>query len=103
MSIYTGLRLFHVYYEVVVAIFSYILTAIVVYLAMHKTSKAMQQYKFIILMSAMVDFLFSTMTLISMPLADMVDGRLFLMNSGIFVHVRHPFSIIIFSVWLFTM
>jgi fumarate reductase subunit D len=61
------LRLIHVYYEVVVALFSYIFTVLVAYLAIHKTNKTMQQYKIIILMSAIADFLFSTTSLISMP------------------------------------
>ncbi|KAI6189609.1 hypothetical protein M3Y97_00027200 [Aphelenchoides bicaudatus] len=73
------------------------------YLAIKKTNKTMQQYKLIILLSAIVDFLFSTTTFISMPLADMVDGKLFLINSGYFAHAQQPLSIIVFSCWLYTL
>lgn len=69
MSIYEKLRLFHIYYEIVVGILSYIVTIFVIYLAIYKSNKTMKQYSIIIILSSVIELFYTTFTLISMPVS----------------------------------
>lgn len=69
MSFYLKLRLWHIYFEVVVCILSYILAFYVIYLALYKMNRTMKEFRLIILLSSFVEMLYNTATLLVMPVS----------------------------------
>jgi hypothetical protein len=63
----------------------------------------MREYNLIIILSSSVELVYTTMTLIAMPVADLLEGKLFLMNTGLFEHAPQPYALILSAAWLWAM
>jgi hypothetical protein len=68
-KIYAQLRQFHIYYELVVGLLSYVLLILVIYLAIYKTNRTMKEYSLIILLSSVMELIYTTVTLVAMPVS----------------------------------
>ncbi|KAI6196174.1 hypothetical protein M3Y94_01077800 [Aphelenchoides besseyi] len=93
-------RQIHVYYEIVMAIISYVLNFLVLWLAITKSTKTMSSYRIIILLSCVVDLIFITVNLIAMGIVDMHNGHLFMFSGGFFVDFDHPMPLLMNIIWL---
>ncbi|KAI6238579.1 Seven TM Receptor [Aphelenchoides fujianensis] len=91
----------HFYYELVMAVISYALNFLLLWLVIKKSPKSMKSYRTIILLSCAVDLVFITLNLICMGLVDMHDGRMFMFSGGVFEDFDHPVPVIMIGIWLF--
>ncbi|KAI6202634.1 hypothetical protein M3Y99_01867800 [Aphelenchoides fujianensis] len=95
-TIFTQLRHFHVFYEAFMGLFSYLLNALVIYLALYKSTRALREYRVIIIWSACVDLIFNTANL-----ADLTFGKLYFTNAGPLERIPQPFSLAACVFWMF--